>query len=221
MSRCMNETKTVWNWKSYTKWWLENKHHVAWDRESGTCCVSGNTNDIGQIMKKHTVVTLLCVICVTRTPTIGMAPIHFSPHPHLLPLPQQLLMHIHALPLLAGHTFSLSFLAIFPLIGSLSICTRSTHWASGLHPFAPFPPYSYHPNIFWTPYPYHIPSGWLSPLLPLPYSWSVTQFPFALTLSLVSDLSPFHLSFLVLLLAAWSVLISLAYINPKYHSCIL
>jgi len=75
---------------------------------------------------------------VTRTSTAGVAPIHFPSHPHLLPLPRGLHMHIHALSLLAGRTLILSFLVIFPLIGLLLICTISTCWTPGSLLYAPF-----------------------------------------------------------------------------------
>jgi len=85
----------------------------------------------------------LCNI-VTRTSAAGMAPIHFPPHPCLLPLPRRLLVHLHALPLLAGHPFPLSALVIFPIIPCLG-CTISAHQISPACNLCPFPLYWYLP----------------------------------------------------------------------------
>jgi len=61
-----------------------------------------------------------------------VAPIHFLPHPHLLPLPRRLLTYLHAIPCLAGYPFPLSVLVIFPLIVYFPGCTISACWISDL-----------------------------------------------------------------------------------------
>jgi hypothetical protein len=72
------------------------------------------------------------------------------------------------------------------------------------------------------PSPFH----WCSPYyilnpLPLPYLRLVTQSPLCPYLTTGLWLISFHLPFPVLLLTAWSVLVSPTYINPTYYGCIL
>jgi hypothetical protein len=169
---------------------------------------------------------------VTRTSIVGLAPIHFLPHSHLLPVPGGLHVHTHAIPILADHTLSLPLLVILPLIMSsfhlYYICSLDPR----LIPPMPLPLYQYPSYYTLNPLPYYW-SITLSPLaltvpldgdsvpgiitivsvcdsvppLPLPYYWSLTQFPFCLPIS-------------VLLLIAWSVLSFPTYINLVYQSCI-
>jgi len=77
-------------------------------------------------------------------------------------------MHTHALPLLAGHPFPLSFLAIFPLIVSSCICTISACQTSSLSPYA----LSALPVLTLL---YPEPHTLLSFPLPLPYHQSLTH----------------------------------------------
>jgi hypothetical protein len=47
-------------------------------------------------------------------------------------------MHIYTLPFLAGHTFPLSVLVIFPLTKLFLTCTTSAHWTIDSHLYTPF-----------------------------------------------------------------------------------
>jgi hypothetical protein len=162
-----------------------------------------------------------------------MAPIHFLPCSRLLSIPWGLCTHTYAIPLLVDCPLALPFLVIFSLIAFLLICTISACRIPGLLPLCPFHFTSTHPNISWAPYLTIGP--WYHHPLPLPHPQSVTQPPITLTKASVCDSvsllplpyhwsltqSPFCLPISVLLLTAWSVLVSLTYINPIYHSCIL
>jgi hypothetical protein len=162
-----------------------------------------------------------------------VAPIHFPTHSRHLPLPQGLCMHTHAIPLLADRALALPFLVIFPLIVFLLICTIFARRVPGLCPSCPFHFTSAHLIISWTPY--LAISPWHCHPLPLPYFQLVTQFPFTLTIASVCDSVPplplpyylsltqssFCLPVSVLPLTAWSVLMSLNYINPMYCCSIL
>jgi hypothetical protein len=112
---------------------------------------------------------------VTRTSNAGMAPIHFLPHSCLLPIPQGLCAHTHAIPLLDDHTLTLFFLAIFSLIAFLSICTIFACWTPSSPPLCPLHLTSTHPIISWTPYLTIGP--WCCHPLPLLHPWSVTHSP--------------------------------------------
>jgi len=122
---------------------------------------------------------------VTRTSTAGVAPIHFPPHSHLLPLSGWLLTYIHALPFLAGYTFSLSVLPIFSLIGFILKCPISAHQIFDSQPMPPstllVPPYCSLKSLT-TLLVYDI----VTPL-PLLYPQLVTQSSFTLILPLISD----------------------------------
>jgi hypothetical protein len=165
-------------------------------------------------------------VSVTRTSFPGVAPIHFSPHSRLLPIPGRLRAHTHATPILADRTLPLPLLVVFPLItfplSLYYICSPD----SRLDPLCPSHSTGINPIISRAPLPY-CRSMTSSPLtltaspvgdsalviltivsvcdlvspLPLPYHRYLTQLPFCLPFS-------------VLLLTAWSVLSSLTYINP-------
>jgi hypothetical protein len=84
---------------------------------------------------------------VTRTSASGVAPIHFPPRSHFLPIPGRLRAHTHAIPILADRTLPLPLLVIFSLIVFPLTCTILARRISGSLPLCPFYPTGTYPII--------------------------------------------------------------------------